>query len=80
MLIEFKVNLKLSEHKNKKMAPVRRSPVLGPVHKTFEVALGKETGYLSENVPSEMHICPIFGLGAFKSATRFSELIMLRMR
>ena len=59
---------KLSKHEDEQLAPVRRSPILGPVaglgHKAFEIPLWKETGYLSENVLSEMHICPKFDLGA----------------
>ena len=59
---------KLSKHKDEQLAPVRRSPVLGPVaglgHKAFEIPLWKETGYLGENVLSEMHICPNSDLGA----------------
>lgn len=59
---------KLSEHKDEKLAPRRRSPILGPVvglgHKTFEIPLWKETGDLSENVLSEMHIYTKFDLAA----------------
>lgn len=51
---------KLSEHKNEKLTPRRRSPILGPVaglgHKAFEIPLWQEAGYLCENVLSEMHI------------------------
>ena len=58
----------LSEHENKKLTPMRRSPILGSVlgfcYKTFEISLWKKTGYLSENVLSDMHICPKFDLGA----------------
>ena len=58
----------LSEHEDEKLAPVRRSPLLGSVvglgRKALEVPLWKETCYLSENVLSEMHICPNFDLGA----------------
>ena len=59
---------KLSEHKDEKLAPRRRSPVLGSVaglgNKAFEIPLWQVAGYLSENVLSEMHICPKFDLGA----------------
>ena len=59
---------KLSEHKDEKLAPVRRSHSLGPVvglgHKALEIPLWKETGYLSENVLSNMHKYPKFDLGA----------------
>ena len=59
---------KLSEHKNEKLAPRRRSPILGPVvglgHKAFEIPLWQEAGYLSENVLSEMHIYTKFDLAA----------------
>lgn len=58
----------LPEDENEKLAPIRRSPVLGSVlgfgHETFEISLWKKTGYLSENVLSDMHICPKFDLGA----------------
>ena len=58
---------KLSEHKNEKLAPVRRSPILGPVaglgHKAFEIPLWQKAGDLSENVLSDVHICPKFDLG-----------------
>ena len=57
----------LSEHKDEKLAPRRRSPILGSVaglgHKAFEKPLWQETGYLSENELSEMHICSKFDLG-----------------
>lgn len=59
---------KLSEHKDEKLAPRRRSPILGPViglgHKTFEIPLWQEAGNLSENVLSEMHIYTKFDLAA----------------
>ena len=59
---------KLSEHKDEKLAPVRRGQAFGPVveldHKTLEKPLWKEAGYLSENVLSDMHICPKFDMGA----------------
>lgn len=59
---------KLSEHKDEKLAPRRRSPILGPVaglgHKAFEIPLWQEAGYLSENVLSEMHIYTKFDLAA----------------
>ena len=59
---------KLSEHKNEKLTPRRRSPILGPVvglgHKAFEKPLWQEAGYLSENVLSEMHIYTKFDLAA----------------
>ena len=59
---------KLSEHENEKLTPVRQSPILGSVfgfgHKAFKISLWKETGYLSENVLSDLHICPNFDLGA----------------
>ena len=59
---------KLSEHKNEKLAPRRRSPILGSVaglgHKAFEIPLWQEAGYLSENVLSEMHIYTKFDLAA----------------
>ena len=59
---------KLTAHENEKMTPMRRGPVLGPVvefdHKAFEVSLWKKADYLSENVLSDMHICPNFDLGA----------------
>ena len=58
----------LSEHKDEKMAPARRSPILGPVgrlgHKTLEIPLWEKIGELCENILSEMHRCPIFDLGA----------------
>lgn len=58
----------LSEHKDEKMTPARRSPILGPVsrlgHKTLEIPLREKTGELCENILSEMHRCPIFDLGA----------------
>lgn len=58
---------KLPENENEKLTPVRRSPILGSVigfgHETFEISLWKKTGYLSENVMSDMHICPYFDLG-----------------
>ena len=50
------------------MAPVRGNPILGSVtgfdDKTLEIPLWKKAGYLSENVLSEMHMCPIFVLDA----------------
>lgn len=59
---------KLPEHKNEKLTPRRRSPILGPVvglgHKAFEKPLWQEAGYLSENVLSEMHIYTKFDLVA----------------
>ena len=59
---------KLSEHKNEKLTPRRRSPILGPVvglgYKAFEIPLWQEAGYLSENVLSEMHIYTKFDLAA----------------
>ena len=59
---------KLSEHKDEKLTPGRRSLTLGPVveldHKAFEIPLWKKTGYLSENVLSDMHKYPKFDLGA----------------
>ena len=59
---------KLSEHKDEKLAPVRRGLALGPVveldYKAFEIPLWKEAGYLSENVLSDMHKYPKFDLGA----------------
>ena len=58
----------LSEHKDEKLAPRRRSPILGSVaglgHKAFEIPLWQEAGYLSENVLSEMHIYTKFDLAA----------------
>ena len=58
----------LSEHKNEKLAPVRRSPILGPVarlgHKAFEIPLWQEAGNLSENVLSEMQRYSTFDLAA----------------
>ena len=58
----------LSKHKDEKMAPVRGNPILGSVtgfdDKTLEIPLWKKAGYLSENVLSEMHMCPIFVLDA----------------
>ena len=58
----------LSEHEDEKLTPVRRSlalcPVVGLGHKAFEIPLGKETGYLSENVLSNMHKYPKFDLDA----------------
>ena len=58
----------LSEHKDEKLAPRRRSPFLGPVvglgYKAFEIPLWKETDDLSENVLSEMHIYTKFDLAA----------------
>jgi hypothetical protein len=58
----------LPKHKYEKLAPVRRSPVLGSVarlgNEAFEISLWKKAGYLSENVLSYMHICPKFDLGA----------------
>ena len=59
---------KLSEHKDEKLAPRRRSPILGSVaglgHKAFEIPLWQETGNLCENVLSEMHIYTKFDLDA----------------
>ena len=59
---------KLSEHKNEKLTPRRRCPILGLVvglgHKAFEIPLWQEAGYLSENVLSEMHIYTKFDLAA----------------
>lgn len=59
---------KLSEHKNEKLAPGRRGPILGSVaglgHKTFEMPLWQKAGYLSESVLSEMHIYTKFDLAA----------------
>ena len=59
---------KLSEHKNEKLAPGRRAPILGSVvglgHKTFEIPLWQKAGYLSENVLSEMHKYTKFDLAA----------------
>ena len=59
---------KLSEHKDEKLAPRRRSPILGSVagfgHKAFEIPLWQKTGNLSENVLSEMHIYTKFDLAA----------------
>ena len=59
---------KLSEHKDEKLAPGRRSPILCPVaglgHKAFEIPLWKKAGYLSENVLSEMHIYTKIDLAA----------------
>ena len=59
---------KLSEHKDEKLAPRRRSPILGSVagfgHKAFEIPLWQKTGNLSENVMSEMHIYTKFDLAA----------------
>ena len=58
----------LSEHKDEKLAPVRRSPIPCPVarlgHKAFEIPLRQKTGDLSENVLSEMHIYTKFDLAA----------------
>ena len=58
----------LSKHKDEKLTPRRRSPILGPVvglgHKAFEIPLWQEAGYLSENVLSEMHIYTKFDLVA----------------
>ena len=58
----------LSKHKDEKLTPRRRSPILGPVvglgHKAFEIPLWQEAGYLSENVLSEMHIYTKFDLAA----------------
>ena len=58
---------KLSEHKDKQLAPMRRNPISGPVaglrHKAFEIPLWQEAGDLSKNVLSMMHICPKFDLG-----------------
>jgi len=60
--------LKLSEHEDEQLTPRRRCPILGPVaglgNKALEVPLWKETGYLSENVLSNMHNYPKFDLGA----------------
>ena len=60
--------LKLSEHEDEKLAPMRRSPILGPVagpgHKALEIPLGKKAGYLSKNVLSDMHIYPKLDLDA----------------
>ena len=65
---QSKTTHKQSEHKKEKLAPARRSQTHVPVfeldHKAFEIPLWKETGCLSENVLSEMHICPKFDLGA----------------
>ena len=59
---------KLSEHKDEKLAPWRRSPILGPVaglgHNALEIPLWQESGNLSENVLSEMHIYTKFDLAA----------------
>ena len=58
----------LSEHKDEKLAPRKRSPILGPVagldYKAFEIPFWQETGYLSENVLSNMHKYPKFDLDA----------------
>ena len=58
----------LPKHEYEKMAPVRRSPILGSVarlgNEALEISLWKKAGYLSENVLSDMHICPKFDLGA----------------
>ena len=70
-ICEFSQSLathELSEHKDEKLAPRRRSPILGPVagldYKAFEIPFWQETGYLSENVLSEMHIYTKFDLAA----------------
>jgi len=70
-ICEFSQSLathELSEHKDEKLAPRRRSPILGPVagldYKAFEIPFWQETGYLSENVLSEMHIYTKFDLDA----------------
>jgi len=60
--------LKLPEHEDEQLTPRRRCPILGPVaglgNKALEIPLGKEAGYLSENVLSDMHKYPKFDLGA----------------
>jgi hypothetical protein len=70
-ICEFSQSLathELSEHKDEKLAPRRRSPILGPVagldYKAFEIPFWQETGNLSENVLSEMHIYTKFDLDA----------------
>jgi len=54
--------LLLSYHFDNRRTAV--SNVVGLGRKALEVPLWKETCYLSENVLSEMHICPNFDLGA----------------
>ena len=74
---------KLSEHKDEKLAPVRRSLAFGPVveldHKAFEIPLWKEAGYLSEYILSDN-----FDLDAkvcvSKARHFFLNHIILRMR
>ena len=60
--------LKLTEHEDEQLTPRRRCPILGPVaglgNKALEISLWKETGYLSENVLSNMHKYPKIDLGA----------------
>jgi hypothetical protein len=67
-LFELKVSGFTDEHKDEKLAPRRRSPILGSVagfgHKAFEIPLWQKTGNLSENVLSEMHIYTKFDLAA----------------
>ena len=69
-ICEFSQSLaahKLPEYKDEQLAPVRRSPILGPVarlgHEAFEIPLWQKVGDLSENVLSDVHICPKFDLG-----------------
>lgn len=57
---------KLPKHKYEQLAPMRRNPILGPVarlgHEAFEIPLWQKAGDLSENVLSDVHICPKFDL------------------
>jgi hypothetical protein len=60
--------LKLTEHEDEQLTPRRWCPILGPVaglgNKALEISLWKKTGYLSENVLTNMHKYPKFDLGA----------------
>ena len=68
---------KLPKHKYEQLAPMRRSPILGPVarlgHEAFEIPLWQETGDLSENVLSDVHICPKFDLGTKVSISKVRQ-------
>ena len=59
---------KLTEHKDKQLAPWRRSPILGSVarlgHKALEIPLWQKADYLTENILTEMHIYTKFDLAA----------------
>jgi hypothetical protein len=68
---------KLSEHKDEKLAPRRRNPILGSVagfgHKAFEIPLWQEAGNLCEKVLSEMYIYTKFDLAAKVSISKVRQ-------